>query len=123
MKLEHPLLNLFTRCETVCVPACCGIDAYDFSPIHIASFLTMYSGSLEVSELEKLTKQLKDFREKYGASSNNSQEVNISDLSESLTPKEVDLLIDEIERNIIVAKELISQSEDKRWDVEPENGE
>jgi hypothetical protein len=45
MKLEQPLAGLFARCQTLCVAQCCGIDAYDLSLIHIASFRLLYRGA------------------------------------------------------------------------------
>lgn len=39
MTLGDPLLALIKYCETLCEAACCGRTAFDFSPIHIASFL------------------------------------------------------------------------------------
>lgn len=42
-------LNYLVRyCEKNCVADCCGIDAFDFSPLHVASYLSAYSG--EISE-------------------------------------------------------------------------
>lgn len=33
VKIEHPLLGLINSCEMICVRDCCGIDAFDFSPV------------------------------------------------------------------------------------------
>ena len=58
MKLEPPLANLVARCQTMCVAECCGVDAYDFSPVHIASYITMYRGQPDASEIRTLRGQI-----------------------------------------------------------------
>lgn len=57
--LDHPLLGLIKNCETLCDAACCGISAFDLSPIHIASFLIRYTGTIESEEVDKVLLQLK----------------------------------------------------------------
>lgn len=37
--LERSLRNLVAHCETDCDHGTCGLQAFDFSPIHLASFL------------------------------------------------------------------------------------
>lgn len=66
MKLEPPLSNLIARCQTICVAECCGIDAYDFSPIQIASYLTMHRGRPDDSETRTIRDQIEALRAKYG---------------------------------------------------------
>lgn len=58
VKLDHPLLGLVKNCETLCDAACCGRDAFDFSPIHIASFLLRPSGCVEDDQVAKIRLQL-----------------------------------------------------------------
>lgn len=58
--LDYPLLGLVKHCETLCEAACCGVDAFEFSPIHIASFLIRYTGQIESEELDKVLSQLQN---------------------------------------------------------------
>lgn len=58
MTLDYPLLGLIKHCETLCEAACCGLDAFDFSPIHIASFLIRYTGRIESGDVDKVLSQL-----------------------------------------------------------------
>lgn len=37
LTLGSTLLRVIRRCETVCESACCGLEAFDFHPIHVAS--------------------------------------------------------------------------------------
>lgn len=54
MKVEWPMNYIFDRCETVCVQACCGADAYDISPLHIASILLLF-GNFTITILAVIT--------------------------------------------------------------------
>ena len=58
--LDYPLLGLIKHCETLCEAACCGVDAFDFSPIHIASSLIRYTGKIESEEVDKVLSQLQN---------------------------------------------------------------
>ncbi|RWR09174.1 DUF6331 family protein [Paenirhodobacter populi] len=58
--LDYPLLGLIKHCETLCEAACCGVDAFDFSPIHIASSLIRYTGKIESEEVDKVLSQLRN---------------------------------------------------------------
>lgn len=49
--LPDRLGSLVRYCEKNCVAECCGIDAFDFSPLHIASFLSAYTGRISDSDL------------------------------------------------------------------------
>ncbi|MGJ8653578.1 MAG: DUF6331 family protein [Opitutaceae bacterium] len=109
MNLTPPLSNLIGRCQTICVAECCGIDAYDFSPIQIASYLTMYTGGIEQPEIEKIKFQLKELNEV--AKDTN---LTIEEMNQIFTPSELDSLIDEINENLIVAIKLIELSESQR---------
>lgn len=58
--LDYPLLGLINHCETLCEAACCGVDAFDFSPIHIASFLIKFTGQIESEDVNKILSQLQN---------------------------------------------------------------
>jgi len=115
MKLEPPLANLIERCQTVCVAECCGIDAYDFSPIHIASFLIMWRGKPDASEIQKLRGQIEAFRENYGSTGASGQGVIILEMNQSFTPEKVDAMANELVANLEVALSLIGASEKSRY--------
>lgn len=74
LQLGPRLRSLTARCETLCVAACCGLDAFDFHPIHLASGLLCWqdvSRSEALAELEQelvdLEQRLQDLpRDEYG---------------------------------------------------------
>ncbi len=45
-RLDVPIIGeLLRRCEVLCVAACCGIDAFDVSPLHVTSLLVAWGGT------------------------------------------------------------------------------
>ena len=111
MKLEPPLEYLIKTCETYCVAECCGLDAYNFSPIHIASYLNdSRDAAASKNQIETLLKQLADIKEKYGK----ANKVEVEQMNQTFSGKLLIELMDEISTNIPVALDLIEQSEARR---------
>jgi Family of unknown function (DUF6331) len=108
MKLEHPLSELFRRCMTLCVAECCGIDAYDLHPVHIASFLIMYQGATDAREVEELRSQLATLKTNYGSTGASQRGATFEELNQKFSGEEVDALVDLIESNLEVALQLLS---------------
>ena len=54
LDLPDALSWLAKRCETVCVAECCGLRAFDFAPLHIASWLTR-GGQSDPQELGRVS--------------------------------------------------------------------
>ncbi|MEZ6142313.1 MAG: DUF6331 family protein [Zavarzinella sp.] len=107
MKLEHPLSGLFARCQTICVAECCGIDAYDFSPIHIASFLLLYRGEPDPADVRLVRSQLAALKVNYGSNGASAAGVTLDEVNQVFTGVEVDALVDEISANLDKALTLI----------------
>lgn len=101
-------MGLVARCETQCVAACCGINAYDFDPIHVASFLIMYEGKPRPEDLAALASQLRDLRENFGSQAARSESCTIDGLNQIFTPQQIDALVSEIEASIATTLELIN---------------
>src|SRR4051794_11984029 len=107
MKLEPPLSNLAARCQTICVAECCGIGAYDFSPIQIASYLTMYRGTPDASEVRVLRGQIDALRANYGSTGTGEQGVTFEELNQSFTSDQIDCFTGQLMANLDVALSLI----------------
>lgn len=104
MKLEPPLATLVERCQTRCVAECCGIDAYDFNPIHIASYLILTRGSPDPAEVAQLQTQLASLRANYGSSG-----VTFDDLNQIFSGTEIDSFVQLLLTNIDRALAMIAQ--------------
>ena len=123
MKLDPPLANLVARCQTICVAECCGIDAYDFSPIHIASYLTMYRGGLDASELRVLRGQLEALKANYGTRGASGGGATFDDMNAAFTSTDIDRLADELLANLGLAIKLVEMSDAQRCrNAKPSNG-
>jgi hypothetical protein len=114
MKFEPPLSNLVARCQTLCVAECCGRDAYDFSPIQIASYLTMWRGGIDEAELRVLRTQLEALKANYGLKSS-SFDVTIEEMNQIFDPNGIERMVQEIEWNLSVATRLVSVSEKEEY--------
>ena len=51
LKPSPALANLLMACEKMCRQECCGIGAFDFSPLHVASHMASYKGSITEAEV------------------------------------------------------------------------
>ena len=117
MKLEPPHANLVARCQTICVAECCGIDAYDFSPIHMASYLTMYRGKADAPEVRVLRGQIEALRANYGSMAASASGATFEDLNQSFTAGQIDRFADELLANLEVALKIIQESENLRYRI------
>jgi len=52
------LARLFQGCETFCDRDCCGLDAFDFSPLRVAAHLSHYSGAIAERDVRTLIEEL-----------------------------------------------------------------
>jgi hypothetical protein len=110
MRLEHPLSNLFSRCMTFCVAECCGIDAYDIHPIHVASYLLMFRGEPDPHEVEQLREQLTQLQINYGSAGAIACGVTLQDLNQVFSGQELDDLVDKVRVALDQALVLIEQT-------------
>lgn len=60
----HPpqrIAHLFAACEKACVKDCCGIGAFDFSPLNVASYIAAYKGDVSASDIADWHAELERF--------------------------------------------------------------
>lgn len=106
-----PVATLVKACETACVAGCCGIGAFDFSPIHMASCLMYGSGTVTDDEVQGILTALHEWREKHGAATGAGYNSDGDEMNDYLSPADVETFCDLIERNLKVAVELIRSME------------
>jgi hypothetical protein len=122
MKLDPPLSNIVARCQTLCVAECCGVDAYDFSPIHIASGLLMFRNEPDAAELRTLRAQIEALKANYGSSGSSARGVTIEEMNQVFKAAEIDRLADELAANLDIALGLINEAATSRFrDARPLN--
>ena len=99
----------------MCVAACCGIDAYDFSPIQIASYITMWCGTPEEKEINTIRSQIAAIKANYGSEGGSGSGVTIEEMNQGFTAAEIDIFTDEISANLEIALKLVIESEALRY--------
>jgi Family of unknown function (DUF6331) len=95
----------------MCVAECCGIDAYDFSPIQIASYITMWQGLPDEKEITTIRNQLAAIKANYGSAGGSSSGVTIEEMNHAFAAAEIDVFTDEISENLEIALKLVVESE------------
>ena len=119
MALPSPLTDLITSCEKLCVKECCGIESFDFSPIHIASWLHQSRGEPTEKTVSLLNEQLDDLRIRCGSdSSSEGYESDEEEMNQFFSPVQVDQLVNQISTNLKHAIELNEKSNLVEWKPE-----
>jgi len=60
-KPSERIAGLFHACEKACLKECCGINAFDFSPLFVASHIAAFSGDVFASEISDWHAELDRF--------------------------------------------------------------
>ena len=119
MALPSPLSDLIRYCEKTCVKECCGIESFDFSPIHIASWLHQSRGEPTEKTVGLLNVQLDDLRIRHGVGSGSEgYESEETEMNQFFSPEQVDQLASQIEANLQHAVELNQRSNMVQWKPE-----
>jgi len=58
LKLGARTQDLVDACQVVCVPDCCGLDAYDFSPIYVSAHLSKWTGDILQDDITAIEDEL-----------------------------------------------------------------
>ena len=119
MALPSPLSYLISSCEKNCVKECCGVSAFDFSPVHIASWLHRSNGEPIDETVNQISEQLDELRDQFGTgSSAESYESDENEMNQDFTPEEIDQLVSQISTNLKHAVELNEKSNLVEWKPE-----
>jgi hypothetical protein len=109
MKLDYPLCGMIQNCATVCEPECCGIDAYHFSPFHIASFLLRYNGRIDQRDLEEIRNQLSVLDANYGTNGASQNGCTIEEMNQHFSGQAISKLVNDINAALDRACNLVAQ--------------
>ena len=61
--LPDQLKYLVKYCEKSCDSGCCGIDAFDFSPLHVASYVSAFTHCISESDIARWESELEKAEE------------------------------------------------------------
>lgn len=110
--LDPSLEDLITDCETRCERYCCGVRAFDFSPLNFAYYLYRrpnFSLNVIVAELRQLMTIANAYK--------NEVEIvcSVPFLNQSFTKPGLKAFIIELQENLILSLKLSSLSESQRF--------
>ncbi len=63
LEFSSELELVIRACEKLCVAECCGLDAFDIVPVHIASHLSYGTGCVEQSRVDSLIREIDQIHE------------------------------------------------------------
>ena len=116
MALSEPLRRLINECEKLCVKECCGIEAFDFSPVHIASWIDQVKDRPTSQTISEIESGLDDFRIEHGLGGiHEGYESPEEEMNQNFSAEQVKNLANEIQANLTAGVELLEQSLIARW--------
>lgn len=120
IQLAQSLQSLIDACETMCVAECCGIHAYDFSPLHIASHLSTWTGRIsekDVTELEKEINCLSATAARL-APDKDGFICSIAAMNQHFSKNELESLAQTLRQHLALARRVFEYSEKLRDEAE-----
>ncbi|WP_133064475.1 DUF6331 family protein [Marivivens niveibacter] len=101
---QKHLEALAKYCATVCEIECCGLDACDFSPVHIASYYMSRNVRSPSRVAQEIIEQAKTLKSNFGSNGASARGVAIHELNERMTARRVDILAEMLERQVALAE-------------------
>jgi hypothetical protein len=115
--LPEQLYNLIKYCERNCVAECCGIDAFDFSPLLIASYASIFTcGALEaeIAEWERLLTETEELTRDL-TPDNHGYICSIAGVNQCFTSDSLNEFIGELRYNMRTSLKVLELSEQLRY--------
>ena len=102
IEIDHPLASLIDACERQCVAGCCGQNAYDFSPLFIAAYLSTHCGLVRSADIDSVRAQIAKIRREYCTEplQNIEYSLTIERMNQHYTSAGLDKMLMEIEYNL-----------------------
>jgi hypothetical protein len=110
LPVAHPqkhLEALAKYCATMCEIECCGLDACDFSPVHIASYCLSRNVRYPSRVAMEIIEQAKTLKSNYGSNGASARGITIAEINERMTGRRVDVLADTLVRQAALAKAIL----------------
>ncbi|MFU1477540.1 DUF6331 family protein [Roseovarius sp. C7] len=104
---QNHLEALAKYCATMCEIECCGLDACDFSPVHIASYCLSRNARYPSRVAMEIIAQAKTLKSNYGSNGASARGITIAEINERMTGRRVDILADTLVRQAALAKAIL----------------
>jgi hypothetical protein len=114
--LPAQLNGLVRYCEKVCVAGCCGIDAFDFSPLHVASYISGTTGCISADDIAEWEQELAKAEElaRDLAPNENGYICSIAGMNQCFRRDAFRSFIGELRHSLQVSPKIMELSEDLR---------
>ncbi|MFC5736409.1 DUF6331 family protein [Sinirhodobacter huangdaonensis] len=104
---QNHLEALAKYCATMCEIECCGLDACDFSPVHIASYCLSRDVRYPSRVAMEIIEQAKTLKKNYGSNGASARGITIDEINERMTGRRVDILAEILVRQAALAKAIL----------------
>lgn len=113
-QLSEPLAGLISYCEKDCVAACCGICAFIFSPLHVASYLCTRTGGITSAVLAVWEAEMAKFERETAALIPTPEGFVcvIESMNQYFTREDLAALVAELRHSLAAAPELQALSDE-----------
>ena len=107
------LSHLISYCEKSCNSGCCGINAFSFSPLHVASYICGESDYFYEDRIEEWNQSVSELESNFNALDSSESKVvcKISAMNQFFTAEAVRALIIELRTSIDAAREMHEYSQ------------
>jgi len=113
LKVSEKLQSLIKACEKGCDAECCGICAFNFTAVHVASFLSTYTGAVRDSDVAEWNAEIDKMESSFNdlATVGDGLVCVIPSIQQSFTAEAVTALILELRASVAASKEVFELSE------------
>ena len=114
LEIPERLGYLIQYCEKPCVAQCCGVDAFDFSPLHIASFVSGSTCMIDDSVLVEWNALIDELERRYRMLQplpHGGLVCVITPMNQLFTAEAFEALIAELRTSLATAPEVLAVSD------------
>lgn len=105
--MEDHLTSLPRYCANLCEIECCGLDACDFSPIHIASYCQSRNQGYPLRVATQITNQAEALKANYGSKGAGGKGLTLKEINERMSGQRVDIFTDMLLRQTEAAQVIL----------------
>jgi len=113
LEIPERLGHLIKYCEKSCVAECCGVDAFDFSPLHVASYISAFTGAINAQEMATWHALIDGLEANFGSIPSSEQGelvCVITPMNQLFTEEAIRALIAELRTSVTAAPQVLELS-------------
>jgi hypothetical protein len=113
LKIPERLQLLIKFCEKGCVADCCGICAFDFTAVHVASFISTHTGIIRDSDVKEWNVEIDKLESNFNALRTHGDGLVcvVPSMNQFFTADAVRALLSELRSCVASSKQVFELSE------------